>query len=297
MSSNERLIDLPSEKESLSGIVNEALVPDNDSCQLDSPIVQTTKSATSSAGKTTAPAATAYTGLNKQRTMMKKNNSEVDTSDSDSLDSSLDEIYSDQVEQLSKDTTSSRDSFITLDKHDDHIKLDKHNSLDDDTLRDDVKVESTSRFNPLTTIPSKSELLTFAHLPLPINKLYQCTIIRDKRGLDQSFYPTYFMYLQSIVSRSNGTFESNRRIDQPSNGKQILTNTSDLNDEMKSKYLENSSFTPGEQANRHVFLMCGRRRKKSRYYSISLDPFDISKSNSIGKLKYNLIGTQFTFYR
>jgi len=44
---------------------------------------------------------------------------------------------------------------------------------------------------------------------------------------------------------------------------------------------------------RQVFLLGGRRRKKSKTYLISNDPFDITRDNCIAKLKSNVLGTQF----
>jgi hypothetical protein len=57
--------------------------------------------------------------------------------------------------------------------------------------------------NPLATILNSNELLQFASTVVPRNKVYQCTIIRDKKGIDRSFYPTYYMHLQgqSLANR------------------------------------------------------------------------------------------------
>ncbi|CAG2121754.1 unnamed protein product, partial [Medioppia subpectinata] len=48
---------------------------------------------------------------------------------------------------------------------------------------------------------------------------------------------------------------------------------------------------------RQVFVLSGRRRKKSKTYIIGNDPFDISRGNCIAKLKSNVLGTQFTALR
>lgn len=49
-----------------------------------------------------------------------------------------------------------------------------------------------------------------------------------------------------------------------------------------------------------IFLLAARKRKKSRTsnYLISTDPTDLSRGGDayIGKLRSNLIGTQFTVY-
>ena len=49
--------------------------------------------------------------------------------------------------------------------------------------------------------------------------------------------------------------------------------------------------------NRQVFLLSGRRRKKSKTYLISANPFEINRTNSIAKLKSNIIGTEFNTLR
>ncbi|NP_001116953.1 tubby-related protein 3 [Xenopus tropicalis] len=52
--------------------------------------------------------------------------------------------------------------------------------------------------------------------------------------------------------------------------------------------------------NRKVFLLAGRKRKRSKTsnYLISIDPTDLSREggNFIGKLRSNLMGTKFTIY-
>lgn len=58
---------------------------------------------------------------------------------------------------------------------------------------------SCGELNPLKSILSNNELLQFALQPVPPKKTIQCTIIRDKRGFDRSFYPTYYMHLQGKV--------------------------------------------------------------------------------------------------
>ncbi|XP_054159639.1 tubby protein-like [Oppia nitens] len=101
------------------------------------------------------------------------------------------------------------------------------------------------QLNPLNNILTNEELLLFATQPISPQTTLQCTIIRDKKGLDRSLYPTYYMHLQGI----------------------------------------------------QVFLLSGRRRKKSKTYIIGNDPFDISRGNCIAKLKSNVLGTQFTAIR
>lgn len=52
---------------------------------------------------------------------------------------------------------------------------------------------------------------------------------------------------------------------------------------------------------KRVFLLAGRKRKKSTTsnYLITTDPTDLSKTGDsfIGKLRSNLVGTQFTLFK
>ena len=52
--------------------------------------------------------------------------------------------------------------------------------------------------NPLTTVLTDEEMLKFVSQPISSDVTLQCTIIRDKKGLDRSLYPTYYMHLQGI---------------------------------------------------------------------------------------------------
>lgn len=61
----------------------------------------------------------------------------------------------------------------------------------------DLELEDKAReLNPLKSILNNNELLLFATQPVPKEKTYQCVIIRDKRGIDRSFYPSYYIHLQ-----------------------------------------------------------------------------------------------------
>lgn len=48
---------------------------------------------------------------------------------------------------------------------------------------------------------------------------------------------------------------------------------------------------------RKVFVLSGRRRKKSKTYVIGNNAFDISRDRCLAKLKSNVLGTQFTAIR
>ncbi|XP_061611514.1 tubby-related protein 3 isoform X2 [Phyllopteryx taeniolatus] len=67
---------------------------------------------------------------------------------------------------------------------------------------------------------------------------------------------------------------------------------------LNSNYKESSS--SGSEADNGVFLMAGRKRKRSKTsnYLISTDPTNLSRDTScyIGKLRSNALGTKFTVY-
>lgn len=55
---------------------------------------------------------------------------------------------------------------------------------------------AASQLNPLTNVLTNEELLLFATQQISPQTTLQCTIIRDKKGIDRSLYPTYYMHLQ-----------------------------------------------------------------------------------------------------
>lgn len=158
--------------------------------------------------------------------------------------------------------------------------------------------------NPLTSILSSSELLDFVTEPLSPSQVFQCTIMRDKRGIDRSLYPTYFMYLQTIVKTTDE--EMNEAQDQEEDrddDKSDRLSGKEAGRSVKDKQLKQNSSkasvwsSSSSSGSRQAFLVCGRRRKKSKTYLIGLDPFDISRANSVAKLKSNIIGTEFRSFR
>ncbi|KPM11875.1 tubby-related protein 3-like protein, partial [Sarcoptes scabiei] len=139
-------------------------------------------------------------------------------------------------------------------------------------LNKKVNTFSLSTPNPLTTVLSDDELLKFVSQPVSPEITLQCTIIRDKKGLDRSLYPTYYMHLQGNEEQEN----KNLHNDPISNSDETLQ--------------QNGS-------NRKVFVLSGRRRKKSKTYIIGNNAFDISRDRCMAKLKSNVLGTQFTAIR
>lgn len=136
--------------------------------------------------------------------------------------------------------------------------------------------------NPLTTILTMSELLDFVSQEVRESQVFQCTIIRDKRGIDRSLYPTYFMYLQMIMGGEDGHEEVMEG--RPDAREKVMRHLPSMDRE-------------ASRTSRQVFLMCGRRRKKSKTYLMGLDPFEMSRRNCVAKLKSNVIGTQFRAVR
>ncbi|RWS30756.1 tubby-related protein 3-like protein [Leptotrombidium deliense] len=165
------------------------------------------------------------------------------------------------------------------------------------------KSGDVKELNPLTTILNNNELLLFVTQPIPPSKTYQCVIIRDKRGIDRSFYPTYYMHLQGlnvlfIIVRHSLLFAAivtNETIDE--NSEKILVPSSPTikDDDARNRTRSAVGGRTGSQTSsrRQIFLLGGRRRKRSKTYLIGNDPFDITRDNCIAKLKSNVLGTQF----
>lgn len=150
-------------------------------------------------------------------------------------------------------------------------------------------VRSAVAPNPLTTILTSSELFEFVSQAVCVSQIFQCTIIRDKRGIDRSLYPTYFMYLQCIIGGSSDTIQGQEAREK------VMRHLPAESREAGTTMMMTTTTT--RATTRQVFLLCGRRRKKSKTYLIGLDPFDISRMNCVAKLKSNVIGTQFRAVR
>lgn len=75
------------------------------------------------------------------------------------------------------------------------------------------------------------------------------------------------------------------------------------NEEQENKNLHNDPISNSDEtlqqngSNRKVFVLSGRRRKKSKTYIIGNNAFDISRDRCMAKLKSNVLGTQFTAIR
>ena len=93
--------------------------------------------------------------------------------------------------------------------------------------------------------------------------------------------------------------------DEPKNGHQksqrpiaqVLDNDSSSTQNGSSIMKNLAGSTAGNSANRKVFVLSGRRRKKSKTYLIGNNAFDISRDRCLAKLKSNVLGTQFTAIR
>lgn len=163
--------------------------------------------------------------------------------------------------------------------------------------------------NPLSNVLSNDELLLFATEPVPPQKTYECSIVRDKRGLDKSFYPTYHVRLQSksTCPRTLGDqflqgIVDNAEQQELANRKPSLIPSSPTIGLSSSPSLETPPKPPNSNESspsnrRQVFIFSGRRRKKSKTYLISTDSIDISRDNCVAKLKSNVLGTMFNGIR
>ncbi|CAG2106727.1 unnamed protein product [Medioppia subpectinata] len=175
-----------------------------------------------------------------------------------------------------------------------NINLDKSNGT-----------QELVQLNPLNTILSTEDLLLFATQPISPQTTLQCTIIRDKKGLDRSLYPTYYMHLQVPNTELDKSDKSSEQSSPKSTLELVnITNESSLNLNSSTDTVKgNDSGSRGSHTSsniggyRQVFVLSGRRRKKSKTYIIGNDPFDISRGNCIAKLKSNVLGTQFTALR
>ncbi|RWS14438.1 tubby-related protein 3-like protein [Dinothrombium tinctorium] len=174
-----------------------------------------------------------------------------------------------------------------------NFESDTTSSESNDKASNEEKVEKPpeiKELNPLTTILNNAELLLFVTQPVSPSKTYQCVIVRDKRGIDRSFYPTYYMHLQAIVS-NEATSENLE--------KALVTSSPTINEEDNASSknrgsTKSASNSSSKRTNRRqIFLLGGRRRKRSKTYLIGNDPFDITRENCIAKLKSNVLGTQF----
>lgn len=114
----------------------------------------------------------------------------------------------------------------------------------------------------------------------PANKKmhYKCRITRDRKGMDRNLFPTYFLHLERDY------------------GKKVSFPCS----KTKKVFQFLSAQTNHLFHIQQIFLLAGRKRKKSATsnYLISTDPTDLSRGGEafVGKLRSNLLGTQFTVY-
>lgn len=83
--------------------------------------------------------------------------------------------------------------------------------------------------------------------------------------------------------------DSNEDVDADKKMSSSLSNSSGLNGGGGGSSGKNNS-----TITRKVFVLSGRRRKKSKTYLIGNNAFDISRDRCIAKLKSNVLGTQFT---
>lgn len=260
----------------------------------------------------------------KQRPKKVLNVSQTHSAEEDNADESSDEEFSAKNRPASKTTIEKSKSTFNLSEAYPRTNLMESNSsshLPTTSLATSIAGQ-TKDINPLKSLLNNSELLEFVVNPVPRNKIYQCTIVRDKKGLDRSLYPTYYMHLQTINSKednqqlkvedyrdansSRRPEADSRRASTGSGTSVTLANGTAASNGSAHHPAKNGNANGVEQQvigsemhnnNRQVFLLSGRRRKKSKTYLISCNPFEITRQNSIAKLKSNIIGTEFNTLR
>lgn len=256
--------------------------------------------------------------LKQNRSEKLSNLSRTHSAEEDNLDESSDDENLSKNSKVSNKIEKSKSTFNLND-----YKYKKLNNIENNLKTTTIPTNVTRDINPLKSLLNNSELLEFVINPVPRNKVYQCTIIRDKKGLDRSLYPNYYMHLQTINSKDDNQqlkvedFKDSSKKDENSNsdranGSNILNGSSrtdthlnnstitnkNINQSTSNQLSNNDQLTnTNELHNRQVFLLSGRRRKKSKTYLISCNPFEITRENSIAKLRSNVIGTQFNTTR
>lgn len=238
------------------------------------------------------------------------NVSQTHSAEEDNIDESSDEESSAKNRPVNTIIEKSKSTFNLSETYKEKSAIESSNLATASGYSKDI--------NPLKSLLNNSELLEFVINPVPRNKVYQCTIIRDKKGLDRSLYPTYYMHLQTINSKDDNQQlkvedyrdanpsrrpDSRRASTSSGSGAPMSNGTAanghSLKNGQASGQQVNSAEMIGGEAynNRQVFLLSGRRRKKSKTYLISCNPFEITRQNSIAKLKSNIIGTEFNTLR
>ena len=243
----------------------------------------------------------------KQQTEKMSSLSQTHSAEEDNLEESSEDECPMKNRSTVKKIEKSKSTFNLSELKSDRSVTDLDDNISTTTIASNVSKD----INPLKSLLNNSELLQFVVNPVPRNKVYQCTIIRDKKGLDRSLYPTYYMHLQTINSKDDNQsirvedFKDvgsvgRREENGLSNGGGLINGSAkqQTNDSLANGQAHNQpDDETNESHNRQVFLLSGRRRKKSKTYLISCNPFEITRMNSIAKLKSNVIGTQFNTIR
>lgn len=98
------------------------------------------------------------------------------------------------------------------------------------------------------------------------------------------------------MSDSFESINSNDDTDQEADVTPKMLDPIDINS-IGGNAANTSAIIGGNSSSRKVFVLSGRRRKKSKTYLIGNNAFDISRDRCIAKLKSNVLGTQFTAFR
>ena len=95
------------------------------------------------------------------------------------------------------------------------------------------------------------------------------------------------------MSESVDSLESIKSNDEDSNKEDNIPGRKAVKSESSEQVANGSN----NNSNRKVFMLSGRRRKKTKTYLIGNNAFDISRDKCLSKLKSNVLGTQFTAIR
>lgn len=103
--------------------------------------------------------------------------------------------------------------------------------------------------------------------------------------------------LESINSNDENNETNNVRSPNGNSNNIHNNNNSNNNNQNIDEQNGTKNSSLNANTNRKVFVLSGRRRKKSKTYLIGNNAFDISRDRCMAKLKSNVLGTQFTAIR
>lgn len=162
-------------------------------------------------------------------------------------------------------------------------------------LMSQVKEERTP--SPVIEVDNLEE---FVLRPAPQGVTIKCRVTRDKKGMDRGLYPTYYLHLDNDKKVSwvgvwglpvfwgSSLLHDLSKVMAVTCWAKPCTNTT-VGWRAGDSSADGSATSPCGPTSSQVFLLAGRKRKKSKTsnYLISIDPTDLSRGgeNFIGKLR------------